>query len=169
MRIRVVAASENEADFYDLQSQLGTPTFVSRLSDPQARLHDRDFKSDRPGRVFDHAAPAGSRRGAVARHATGGEKRPRRHEAELFARRIVEQLEHAREHDEFDRLVVMAEPRFLGLLRKAIPDSLRSHVAAEVGKDLVRETASAVQAHIPEDVLRLLAVHSLPTPEAAKR
>lgn len=161
MRIRVVVASESEADFYDLRPQQHALSLVSRLSDPKARLHDRDFKSDRPG-VFDRAVVAGGRRGAVARHGTGGERRPRRHEAELFARRIAEQLEHARDHDEFDRLVVMAEPRFLGLLRSAIPGSLRSQVAAEVGKDLVRAPASAVQMHIPEDVFRLLSADSIP-------
>ena len=160
MRIRIVVASESEADFYDLRTRLRPPSLVGRLSDPRARLHDRDFKSDRPGRFFDHAAPPGSRRGAAARHGTGGERRPRRHEAELFARRIAEQLEHASNEHEFDRLVVMAEPRFLGMLRGAIPDSVRSQVAAEVGKDLVRAPPSAVRAHVPQDVLRLLSVDS---------
>lgn len=156
MRIRVVVASEAEADFYDLQSPLGAPVFVSRLTDPLAHLHDRDFKSDRPGRVFDHAAPAGGRRGAVARHGTGGERRPRRHEAALFASRVSGQLEQARVNDEFDRLVVMAGPTFLGLLRKAIPRQLRACVAAEVARDLVREGATAVRTHVPQEAFREL-------------
>lgn len=152
MRIRLVVASQAEAVFYDLQAGRQGATVVGRLDDPLAHLHDRDFKSDRPGRVFDHAAPAGGRRGAVAHHGTGGERRPRRHEAALFARSIAEKLEHAREKDEFDRLVVMAAPSFLGLLRKSIPESLRSRVAAEVGKDLVHEPPDAIQAHIPAEV-----------------
>jgi protein required for attachment to host cells len=154
IRVRIVVASEGEAEFYDLRSQRRTPTLVSRLTDPLAHLHDRDFKSDRPGRVFDHAAPAGGRRGAVARHGTGGERRPRRHEAALFARRVAEWLEQARAHDEFDRLVVMAAPRFLGLLRRAMPQSLRSHVAVEVRKDLVHGTPDAVRGYIPQEVFR---------------
>lgn len=36
-----------------------------RLTDALAHLYDRDFKSDRPGRVFDHA-PLVRRRGATA-------------------------------------------------------------------------------------------------------
>lgn len=156
MRVRVVVASESDAAFYDLESRRGRPTLVNRLSDPQARLHDRDFKSDRPGRVFDHAAPAGGRRGAVARHGTGGERRPRKHEAVLFARRIAEELEGARGRQEFDRLVVMAAPGFLGVLRKAIPESVRSSVAAEVHKDLVRGSVRAMQTHIPQEVFREL-------------
>jgi protein required for attachment to host cells len=156
MRIRVVVASEAEAAFYDLSSRLRAPTLISRLSDPLAHLHDRDFKSDRPGRFFHHAPAAGQRRGAVARHGTGGERRPRKQEAVLFARKIVEQLEQARAQHEFDRLVVMAGPGFLGLLRKAIPEALRAQVAAEVRKDLVHEPPRALGTHIPPEVFHAL-------------
>ena len=39
-------------------------------------LHDRDLKSDRPGRVYNSAAAPRGRRGAMAHHATGGERTP---------------------------------------------------------------------------------------------
>lgn len=152
MRIRIVVANQAEAAFYDLESQTGEPKVATRLTDPMAHLHDRDFKSDRPGRVFDHAPPAYGRRGATAHHGTGGERRPRRHEAELFARQIAGQLEQAQRNAEFDRLVVMAAPAFLGLLRKVLPGSVRPHIAAEVGKDLVSEPPASVRAHIPPAV-----------------
>lgn len=156
MRMRIVVANQAEAAFYDLDSRTGEPKFATRLTDPLAHLHDRDLKSDRPGRFSDHAPLAGGRRGATGQHGTGGERSPRKHEAALFAGRIAEQLEHARGNAEFDRLVVMAAPAFLGLLRKAMPDSVRSHVAAEVGKDLVSEPVASVRAHIPPEVLREL-------------
>lgn len=152
MRMRIVVANQAEAAFYDLDSRTGEPKFATRLTDPLAHLHDRDLKSDRPGRFFDHAPLDHGRRGATAHHGTGGERRPRKHEAELFARQIAEQLEHARRNAEFDRLVVMAAPSFLGLLRKVLPDSVRLQVAAEVGKDLVSEPVASVRAHIPPAV-----------------
>jgi protein required for attachment to host cells len=37
----------------------------------------------------------------------------------VFARRVANELEQARRNDAYDRLVVMAAPTFLGLLRKA--------------------------------------------------
>jgi protein required for attachment to host cells len=157
MRLRIVVANQAEAAFYDLESKTGRPRFTTRLTDPLAHLHDRDFKSDRPGRFSDHAPLAGGRRGATAHHGTGGERSPRKHEAVLFADRIAEQLEQARRGDEFDRLVVMAAPAFLGLLRKALPDSVRMHVAAEVGKDLVDEPPATLPTHVPEE-----AFHELP-------
>lgn len=150
MRVRILVANQAEAACYDMESRIGEPRFATRLDDPLAHLHDRDLKSDRPGRVFDHAPQPGHRRGATAHHGTGGERRPRRHEAEVFARRIAEQLRDSQ--SEFDRLVVIAPPAFLGLLRKALPGPVRLRVAAEVGKDLVHEPPAALRAHLPEDV-----------------
>jgi protein required for attachment to host cells len=156
MRIRIVVANQAEAAFYDLRSREAEPRFTSRLTDPLAHLHDRDFKSDRPGSFSNHASLGGGRRGATGHHGTGGERRPRKHEAVLFAGRIAEQLEQARRGGEFDRLVVMAAPAFLGLLRKALPAAVRLHVAAEVGKDLVNEPPESVQAHVPEEAFHEL-------------
>ncbi|HXZ60586.1 MAG TPA: host attachment protein [Steroidobacteraceae bacterium] len=152
MRIRIVVANQAEAVFFDMESRGDEPRFTTRLSDSQAHLHDRDFKSDRPGRVFDHAPLAGGRRGATGHHGTGGERKPRKHEAELFAHRVAEQLLDAQ--SEFDRLVVIAAPAFLGLLRKALPRPVRSRVAAEVAKDLVNEAPAALRTHVPPDVFQ---------------
>lgn len=151
MRVRIVVADQSEARFYDAEHRDSGLRPAGGLTDPLAHLHDRDFKSDRPGRVFDHAPAAGSRRGATAHHGTGGERRPRKHEAELFARRIAEQTQTAYQQHEFDRLILMAAPGFLGLLRQALPDSMRALVVREIGKDLVHEAATAVEAHLPVD------------------
>lgn len=152
MRIRIVVASQAQATFYDVQHMGDRLQVAGELTDPLAHLHDRDFKSDRPGRVFDHAPLVGSRRGATAHHATGGEQSPRKHEAALFAQRIATELEQARQRDLFDRLVVMAEPGFLGVLRKALPAPLNSTVVAEVAKDLAQQPESAVRTHLPAEV-----------------
>ena len=73
MRIRIVVASQALATFYDVQHVEDKLQITTQLADPLARLHDREFKSDRPGRMFDHGPlarwpagpPAGGRRGAT--------------------------------------------------------------------------------------------------------
>jgi len=50
----------------------------------------------------------------------------------------------------------MAAPAFLGLLRKALPDSVRMHVAAEVRKDLVDEPPVTLPTHVPEEAFQEL-------------
>lgn len=143
---RVVVASQAEARFYDV----GPGSIVSgegRMTDARARLHDRDFSSDRPGRVFDRAAPSG-RRGAVAHHAINGERSPHRHEALLFARRIAAELERQRRDNCFSRVVVVAAPAFLGLLRQAMPVPLRRLVVGQVRKDFAHRPERVLKAHV---------------------
>jgi protein required for attachment to host cells len=153
MRARVVVADQSEARFYDLQGMESGLRLTRRLTDAAAHLHNRDMVSDKPGRVFDHAPPSTGRRGSVGHHSTGGERSPRRHEAESFARTIIEELEKARQAGEFERLVVMAGPGFLGLLRAASPKALTSVIVAEVDKDLVHQTDAAIIAHVPWEEL----------------
>lgn len=151
MRMRIVVADQSEARFYDTDHFDSELKLVGHLVDPKARLHDRDFNSDRPGRVFDHAPPATGRRGGVGHHGTGGERHPHRHEAELFAHQIAAELEKALGQDQFERLILVAGPRFLGQLRAVLPKSLDLSVAAEIHKDLVHATDAVIRQHVPRE------------------
>jgi protein required for attachment to host cells len=153
MTTRVVVADQAEARFYDIEAVGGTLSCVGQLSDPDAHLHDRDLKSDRPGRVFDHAPTGMHRRGAVAHHSTGGEETPRRHEALAFASRIAQSLESARNAHEFDRLVVIAGPRFMGMLRASMSKPLNELIVVEVLKDLMHENEEAIRTYLPVTVV----------------
>jgi protein required for attachment to host cells len=156
MIVRVVSANQNEVRFYDIEKPSAPLKLVGRLEDPTARLHDRDLKSDRPGIVFDRAPPSSGRRGGVGHHGTGGERRPRKHAAQIFAEHAAEELERARRADQFSRLVIMAGPPFLGLLRAALSEPLERLVVAEIPKDLLGQPDSSVRDHLPVEVFREL-------------
>ncbi len=149
MSIRIVVADRAQARIYAAPPVRGPLRPVAQLEDPQAHWHDRDFKSDRPGRVFDHAPGAG-RRGAVAHHGTEGERSPAKHEAEVFAHRIAAALEQSRA--DFTRLVLIAEPGFLGQLRAVLPKSLSSTVVLEIAKDLVHLDERALGEALPAEL-----------------
>ncbi len=153
MHARVVVADQSEARFYDVDTIHRGMHFAGRLTDPVARLHDSDLVSDKPGRVFDHAPPATGRRGGVGHHGTGGERSPRKHEAEHFARTILAELDKARGAGEFERLVLMAPPAFLGMLREALSKPLEPFIAAEIHKDLVHQSDAIIKEHLPWDEL----------------
>jgi protein required for attachment to host cells len=149
MRARIVVADESEVRFYDLDGTGRRLHPARRLTDPIAHLHNRDMVSDKPGRVFDHAPPSHGRRGAVGHHSTGGERSPRKHEALHFARTVATELDKDRSTGEFDKLVLMAGPVFLGLLREVLPKSLKAVIAAQVNKSLVHQTDADILAHVP--------------------
>jgi protein required for attachment to host cells len=146
---RIVAADHNEARFYDALGSARALNFAGALTNPAAHLRNQDLTSDRPGRVFNGAAAPGKRRGTSMRHSTGGERTPRRHVTQLFARRVVEELERARRAGRFTRLVLLAPPAFLGTLRALLPPALRSCIVATVAKDLVRHPVEDLRRYLP--------------------
>lgn len=153
MNTRIVVADHAGVRFVDASGPRAALREAGSLDNPGARLPDRELKSDRPGRVFARAASPGSRRGAVPHSDTGGERRPQRHAAEVFARRIARELGAARRAGAFDRLIVVAGPAFLGELRRALPKSLSQIVAAEVRKDLTRASSAELRRHLPRNAL----------------
>ena len=58
------------------------------------------------------------------------------HTVEVFAREIGQYLEKARNQHRFDRLHLVAPPKFLGALRKELGKEVEKLVAQEVPKDL---------------------------------
>jgi protein required for attachment to host cells len=146
-RIRIVVADQAEAIFYDSASLQTKPQEVARISDPAAHLHDRDFSSDRPGRSYESVGGA--------RHALERENDPRQREAVSFARRIARRLDEARRKDEFEELIVVAGPSFLGLMREELSKPTRARVVHEVHKDLVHSPVEALRQHLPTSAAEL--------------
>ena len=65
MIARIVVANQAEARFYDAAGVASPLRVVGQLESPDARLHARDPKSDRAGRVFTSAATGSGRCGAL--------------------------------------------------------------------------------------------------------
>ena len=146
-RIRIVVADQAEAIFYDTPSLQAQPKEVAHISDPLARQHDRDFSSDRPGRSYESVGGQ--------RHAIEREEDPRQREAVRFAKRISRRLDEARRKGEYDELIVVAGPPFLGLMRKQMSRPTRERVVHEIRKDLVHSPVESLRRHLPESAAEL--------------
>jgi protein required for attachment to host cells len=146
-RLRIVVADQAEAIFYDSSSLEAAPREVARISDPLAHLHDRDLVSDRPGRSYESVGGA--------RHAIERENDPRHREAVRFARRIARRLDEARRRNEYEQLIVVAGPPFLGLMRRELSGPTRQRVVHEIRKDLVHSPMAALRKHLPDSAAEL--------------
>jgi len=101
---------------------------VSDIPHPEGRLKNKDIDADRPGRSFDSLGQG--------RHALSSEQEPTAHLAEQFAKQLSTMLDDGRNQQRYTRLVLVAEPRFLGNLRAALSSTTAALVTATVGKDL---------------------------------
>ena len=106
-------------------------TVVEDIHHPEGNLQDKDVKSDKPGRSFD--------KGGMGRHAMEPHELPHEHIAHVFAKFLAEKLRHARVEHRFERLVLAAEPTFLGRLRAELDEPTRKLVSGEVPKHLLGE------------------------------
>lgn len=110
------------------------------LVHPSARLHGLDLTSDRPGK---HVGAFGQ-----GQHVFDARTDAKEHEAETFAREIAERLETGRTSGQFQNLVLMAPPAFLGVLREQLSDGVRKLVVEEIAKDLVTHSSEEIRAKL---------------------
>ncbi|MDH3661676.1 MAG: host attachment protein [Alphaproteobacteria bacterium] len=103
-------------------------------------LPGRDLAADRPGRSFDRAGEG--------RHGMEPRTNPREVEQERFAREIVGALDKADHRQRFDRLILVAPPTFMGLLRGILPPSLANKVSGELTKDLTKVAIHDLPDHL---------------------
>jgi len=114
---------------------------VEEITDPDAHSDEAEFRRDAQGRRAG-AAPHSSSdtphrlRGAASVTASAGED-AQHLEGAAFARRIADHLAEALRDKRFDELQIVAAPRFLGALRKALSVEVRATVSTETDKDLI--------------------------------
>jgi len=102
------------------------------------RQKDSEVYTDRPG----------SGHGSAGGHQTYDREPAEDPENVRFARELGEHLEKARHEGRFDSLVLIAPPRFLGILRHHLSKECLAVVAQSVDKDLVRQEPEAIVRHI---------------------
>jgi protein required for attachment to host cells len=113
---------------------------VSEIEHAAGRLKDNEMGSDRPGRAF---SSAGTGRSAYSPRETAHD-----HAAHTFANELAQTLRAARNEHRFERLVLVAEPRFLGMLRGALDDATAALIHDEVHKDLAHVPLHDFQSHL---------------------
>lgn len=133
----VVVADRSRARIFTVETPRGPLREVEDLVHPEARAHERDLTSDRPGRSTD-------------RHALGNANSSRDQQAVEFAREIAARLESGRVHGDVERLVLVAAPDLLGLLRKALNANVTKLIVRTIDKNLTQQGAPEIRKLLPE-------------------
>lgn len=137
----VVVASSTRCRIFTQRKHSGPLQQVEELDHPEGRLRGRDLASDRPGRSFDSAGHG--------RHAMGQPVDPTEQENIRFAKTVATRIDDARKKRRFDRLVLVADPRFLGHLRQGLSQATRHCLSAELHKNLADADPGAIRQALP--------------------
>lgn len=127
MVIWVLVADGSRGRLFRAEGARGGLVEIDTWLHPESRLREQDLVTDAPGQ---DRGRGGANHGVNERHSAHD------HELETFAREIAQRLQAAANDDSFGRLLLCAPPRFLGLLRDALPPIVRQRVRHEIGKDL---------------------------------
>ena len=140
MRTWIVVSNRTEAKvFRYLNKKDNKIEFVISLKNPRGRLRPIAINADRPG-MFANLETYGSR--------LVKSQSPTERVAQEFAKRVGDFLEEQMRSKQFDELIMISDPHFLGRLRNLYSKELKKRISREIPKDLVGVTAEDLQSRL---------------------
>jgi len=133
----IVVAESSRARLFAMENPRTALREVEDFSHPEGRMPAHELKSDRTARVF--------RGRGRERHPVEPNVDPKRQEAINFASQIADRLDLARAQGEFEGVVLIAPPEFLGLLRDALSTTTAKCVVKSIDKNLVQLSESEIR------------------------
>ncbi len=142
----ILVAHEAGARVFEARGRGKGLELLDTIEHPEGRARDRDLASDRPGRSF--RKDSGDARRAAMSRAEG----PHDRAVSDFARALADRLRRARVANQYDRLVLVAPPRFLGLLRSTLDGPTTHLVVGSMDKDLAMKNETELVEHLRDMV-----------------
>jgi protein required for attachment to host cells len=154
----VIAADSNRARIFE-ESPDHKLQEIEDMYNPEGRQADRDVISDEYGKFAqgkggatrpaeDHPGARGVGHRMPANTADPQESM-HEHHLEQFAKEVSRYLDKARTEHRFDKLRVIADPKFLGMMRRNESKEVQKMVEEEIPKELV-----GLKSHELEQFLR---------------
>lgn len=134
----VLVADMARARLFELAADAQALLEIACLDNPDAYLHAS--ARDRLPRTGESANPA--------RHAIEPRTTPLEKSVDRFARDVCDELANGRAKRRYDRLVVVAPPRFRGALHRHLDKSLQSCIDAEISRNLTKWPVERILAHL---------------------
>jgi len=137
----IVVADQSRARIFKTETASAPLIEIEALTHSEARLHDRELTSDLPGRI------KGS--GHIG-HAFEQATDPKQHEIDLFAHRLAHYLEDAQNNQQFNQLLIIAEPSLLGYLRGCLPERIKKAICFELAKNITSLSPEQIRLYLPD-------------------
>jgi len=138
----ILVAESSRARILKTDSRIGSLVEHDCLEHSAGRLQEQDLVSDHPGRSFDSAGQG--------RHAMQTRINPRQQELISFVAQVADYLDQAFNRGEFNQLIMIAGPAFLGLLRKKLSDRAVAAVVMQMDQNLGHHTVEEIRRHLPD-------------------
>jgi len=145
----VVVGSRTGARIFEHAGPGRGLALLRSVDHPEGRKLSSEIDTDRSGRTFNKASHGA---GGAPGHSMDREVAAHDQEAVMFARSLASTLREGRMQNACGRIVLVAEPRFLGMLRDALDAQTSKLVSDSVAKDLANVEQRDLGPHL-ESVL----------------
>lgn len=138
----VVVANRVEARVFHQGRPRNKLKLLKTFLNPDGRLHKRELDADRPGN-------GAGRIGGTALRPYKLEKGDSHEQAAIkFAKKIANYIKKERQNQNFDEVVIIAEPKFMGQLRSALDRPTTAMIGDWIKKDLHQADDKQILSHL---------------------
>ncbi len=137
----IVAANSSRARIFEVRGAQDHLREIEDFVNPAGRAGDAEMRTDDLGRFHgrgeQHQASTGEPNTEPVEHAT-----------ELFSKQVSEFLDQARVEHRYDKLCLIAFPKFLGMMRQNLSKEVRKLVKDEVSKDISWQDTREIEDYV---------------------
>lgn len=125
----IVAADSSRARIFEVHGAQDHLREIEDLVNPAGRLDDKEIRTDSIGRF------RGKGEGQQG-HTGAPDVDKVEHATDLFSKQVSDYLDRAHHEHRYDKLCLIAFPKFLGLIRQNLSKEVQQVVEDEVPKDI---------------------------------
>lgn len=137
----VIAADSNRARIFEMSDEDLRFEEIEDLLNPEGRQDEREVRVDAKGRFFGKNAE-------MQGHTAEPHVEAVQNEVVLFSKRLGHYLEQARQEHRFDKLCLIAPPKFLGLIRANMGEEASKAVEEEIPKEIAWFKDTDIEAYV---------------------
>ena len=126
MKALIVVADAARARLFKTEVKITDISELDELSHPESRLRDRELGSGTPVR-------SANQKGSFQPRTF-----PKDYEEQSFAKELGKHIKALHNNIHFEELILIASPRFLGMLRNELDSTLDKLVSKSINKELLQ-------------------------------
>lgn len=126
MKALIVVADAARARLFKTEEKITDISELDELSHPESRLRDRELGSGTPVR-------SANQKGSLQPRTF-----PKDYEEQSFAKELGKHIKALHNNIHFEELILIASPRFLGMLRNELDSTLDKLVSKSINKELLQ-------------------------------
>lgn len=146
----ILVANRTGAKLFETTGPNKALEFPKEFACSEGRIRGSESHRDQqPGRAFNSSSQSHGGHGTSnPRHALGSEVTHHEIAARNFAKTLAGMLEKGRAAHRYNRLVLVSEPRFLGILRNALSPQVKDQITATLEKDIEEMPTHVLGEHL---------------------